>query len=93
MKIFPDASAVRNIRGGGEFMNGFFALGARSLSRTVSAVREKTQTEPASVSAADHGVVGGGDKSFISYWGVLPKKLTKEDGTEWKWNCFRVSLL
>lgn len=37
--------------------------------------------------------VDGGDnkdeKKAVSYWGVEAPKLTKEDGTEWKWNCFR----
>ncbi|KAL9372184.1 hypothetical protein Peur_034428 [Populus x canadensis] len=35
---------------------------------------------------------GGGDKEekeTVSYWGVPPSRVTKEDGTEWKWNCFR----
>ncbi|XP_024437624.2 ubiquinol oxidase 1, mitochondrial isoform X2 [Populus trichocarpa] len=37
---------------------------------------------------------GGGDKeekkeSTVSYWGVPPSRVTKEDGTEWKWNSFR----
>ncbi|KAL5793063.1 hypothetical protein ACOSP7_001657 [Xanthoceras sorbifolium] len=40
------------------------------------------------------GTGGGGDdnkdeKRVVSYWGVEPPKVTKEDGTEWKWNCFR----
>ena len=88
MKLLSTA-AVRTIHGGGgEFRNGFFALGARNLSSTVSAARENSQTE-----ATDHGGVGGGDKSVVSYWGMDPKKLTKDDGTEWKWSCFRVSLL
>jgi len=37
---------------------------------------------------------GAGDnkdeKGITSYWGVQPSKITKPDGTEWKWNCFRV---
>ncbi|KAL3500123.1 hypothetical protein ACH5RR_039216 [Cinchona calisaya] len=32
---------------------------------------------------------GNGNKVIVSYWGVEAPKLTKEDGTEWKWNCFR----
>ncbi|KAJ6672815.1 ALTERNATIVE OXIDASE [Salix viminalis] len=27
--------------------------------------------------------------AIVSYWGVPPSRVTKEDGTEWKWNCFR----
>lgn len=26
-----------------------------------------------------------------SYWGIARPKLTKEDGTEWPWNCFMVN--
>ncbi|KAM0935331.1 putative ubiquinol oxidase (non-electrogenic) [Dioscorea sansibarensis] len=32
---------------------------------------------------------GGERKEVVSYWGVAPPKLMKEDGTEWKWSCFR----
>lgn len=32
------------------------------------------------------------DKIIPSYWGVAPAKLTKEDGSAWKWNCFTVSV-
>ncbi|KAJ0970894.1 hypothetical protein J5N97_018853 [Dioscorea zingiberensis] len=32
---------------------------------------------------------GGEKKEVVSYWGVAPAKLVKEDGTEWKWSCFR----
>jgi hypothetical protein len=28
---------------------------------------------------------------IVSYWGIQPPKLVKEDGTEWRWFCFRVS--
>jgi ubiquinol oxidase len=30
-------------------------------------------------------------KAVVSYWGIQPPKLVKEDGTEWKWLSFRVS--
>lgn len=29
-------------------------------------------------------------KDITSYWGIPPTKLVKEDGTEWKWSCFKV---
>jgi hypothetical protein len=49
---------------------------------------EMKQTQP---------VAEGGDKEekkgIASYWGVPPSRVTKEDGAEWKWNCFRVRLL
>ncbi|EES12782.1 hypothetical protein BDA96_06G221500 [Sorghum bicolor] len=28
-------------------------------------------------------------KAVVSYWGIQPRKLVKEDGTEWRWFCFR----
>ncbi|KAH1075528.1 hypothetical protein J1N35_027856 [Gossypium stocksii] len=39
--------------------------------------------------------VGGGgcsvkdDKGIVSYWGLDPTKVCKEDGSPWKWTCFR----
>ncbi|KAK6947298.1 hypothetical protein RJ641_000771 [Dillenia turbinata] len=27
-------------------------------------------------------------KAILSCWGIAPKKLAKEDGTAWRWNCF-----
>ncbi|KAF5737411.1 Alternative oxidase 1B [Tripterygium wilfordii] len=32
---------------------------------------------------------GGKDEKQISYWGIPHEKVLKEDGTEWKWNCFK----
>lgn len=28
-------------------------------------------------------------KAVVSYWGVNPSKITKEDGSAWPWNCFK----
>lgn len=33
---------------------------------------------------------GGGEVVASSYWGVARPRITKEDGTEWPWNCFMV---
>uniref|UniRef100_A0A5B7AHU8 Ubiquinol oxidase n=1 Tax=Davidia involucrata TaxID=16924 RepID=A0A5B7AHU8_DAVIN len=30
----------------------------------------------------------GGDVKVSSYWGISRSKITREDGTEWPWNCF-----
>lgn len=38
-------------------------------------------------SAATTSSPNGGE--IVSYWGVPPPKVSKEDGTEWKWSCFR----
>ncbi|CAN6231494.1 unnamed protein product [Urochloa humidicola] len=29
------------------------------------------------------------EKEPASYWGVAPTRFVKDDGTEWKWSCFR----
>lgn len=34
---------------------------------------------------------GQNKQGIVSYWGIEPRKLVKEDGTEWTWFCFRVS--
>ncbi|CAN6486922.1 unnamed protein product [Victoria cruziana] len=44
--------------------------------------------EAASASAPAAGD-DGKDKNMVSYWGISPPKVAKEDGTEWKWNSFR----
>ncbi|RLN07371.1 Alternative oxidase 1c, mitochondrial [Panicum miliaceum] len=31
----------------------------------------------------------GHEKEAASYWGVAPTRVVKDDGTEWKWSCFR----
>ncbi|KAF5750578.1 mitochondrial alternative oxidase 1 [Tripterygium wilfordii] len=47
---------------------------------------DRVKKEPVAESA---GAPGGKDEKQISYWGIPPEKISKEDGTEWKWNCFR----
>lgn len=50
---------------------------------------ENDQSEKGSSGGeADQG--NKGEQLIVSYWGVKPMKITKEDGTEWKWSCFRV---
>ncbi|ONK71587.1 uncharacterized protein A4U43_C04F10230 [Asparagus officinalis] len=34
-------------------------------------------------------VPAGERKAVASYWGINPSKIAKEDGTEWRWSCFR----
>ena len=60
------------------------------------ALSEKENNEEKKVgSSSESGAVAGGNKEnegVVSYWGIQPSKITKEDGTEWKWNCFRVCM-
>ncbi|WMV40469.1 hypothetical protein MTR67_033854 [Solanum verrucosum] len=38
--------------------------------------------------ALSSGGNNNNNKGIVSYWGIQPPKVTKEDGTPWKWNCF-----
>ncbi|KAI5656518.1 hypothetical protein M9H77_25311 [Catharanthus roseus] len=60
---------------------------ARSAS-TVATVDQKDKDEKRE---DKNGVADGenGNKAVVSYWGVEAPKLTKEDGTVWRWTCFR----
>ncbi|XP_010918097.1 ubiquinol oxidase 2, mitochondrial [Elaeis guineensis] len=40
-------------------------------------------------SAADGSTGGKKEKAVVSYWGMAPAKVVKEDGTQWKWSCFK----
>lgn len=53
------------------------------------------QKEKTTSSQGSAGANGGNkdEKGIMSYWGIHPSKITKQDGTEWKWNCFRVCIL
>ncbi|CAL5440979.1 unnamed protein product [Camellia sinensis] len=63
----------------------FSVMGVRNCSTVALDEKKKKQVEMGSASG-----VSGGDKAIVSYWGVLPAKVTKEDGTEWRWTCFKM---
>ncbi|XP_058189024.1 ubiquinol oxidase 2, mitochondrial-like [Rhododendron vialii] len=70
----------------------FPAMGARNASTV--ALDAKVQKEKEKVETGLAGGVAGGtggtdDEAIVSYWGISPGKVTKEDGTEWRWSCFR----
>ncbi|KAL5550800.1 hypothetical protein UlMin_000977 [Ulmus minor] len=48
---------------------------------------QKKQTKSGAVSDGGHS--NKDEKGIISYWGVPPSRIIKEDGTDWKWSCFR----
>ena len=59
--------------------------------------QEKNQ-QPAECSSVVDSTTGNSTtvkdvNGILSYWGVPPRKITKEDGIEWRWSCFRVKLL
>ncbi|PWA52796.1 ubiquinol oxidase 1 [Artemisia annua] len=62
--------------------------GARNAS-TVALGADKEEQRKEETVVNGGGGERKGNKEITSYWGVPPSRLTKEDGTEWKWNCFR----
>ncbi|KAJ6387520.1 hypothetical protein OIU78_017274 [Salix suchowensis] len=72
----------------GDAVRGFLVRGSEFGFRHGSnaSFSEKDQQQNAQL------VSEGGDKEekqeIVSYWGVPPRKVTKEDGTEWKWKSF-----
>ncbi|XP_039121047.1 ubiquinol oxidase 2, mitochondrial-like [Dioscorea cayenensis subsp. rotundata] len=58
-------------------------LSVRMASSSTPAQEEVGQQEEPATTPGDER------KEVVSYWGMAPLKLMKEDGTEWKWNCFR----
>ena len=51
--------------------------------------KEEINQQVSSASPSDHKQ---DVKNIVSYWGIIPTKVTKEDGSAWRWNCFRVSV-
>ncbi|KAH0934530.1 hypothetical protein HID58_011647 [Brassica napus] len=56
---------------------------------STASLGEKTPSQDEKPKKTEDESSTGGNKGIASYWGVEPNKITKEDGTEWKWNCFR----
>ncbi|KAJ6703830.1 UBIQUINOL OXIDASE 3 MITOCHONDRIAL [Salix viminalis] len=60
----------------------FASYGVRGWSASAPSVKPSEEEKPKAFATED-------GKLIVSYWGVAPPKITKEDGTAWKWNCFR----
>ncbi|KDO53143.1 hypothetical protein CISIN_1g019765mg [Citrus sinensis] len=67
-------------------------LGSRNRS-TLALGGEKEQQREENVQTTGAAAAGGSgnkdEKRIVSYWGVEAPKVNKDDGSEWKWNCFR----
>lgn len=69
----------------------FPVMGVRNCSTLTLGEKEQKEVDKEQGTGSAGGFSGGdGGKAVVSYWGVEPAKITKEDGTLWKWNCFRV---
>ena len=79
--MFPPAPGVQ--------VEGFTA----ALQRMMSSGAEPTSSPPPSAAKAAKSSElppEKGGEVVSSYWGISRPKVTREDGTEWPWNCFMV---
>lgn len=67
-------------------LRALYGGGVRSESTLALSEKEKIEKKVGLSSAGGNKE----EKVIVSYWGIQPSKITKKDGTEWKWNCFRV---
>ncbi|GLT91330.1 hypothetical protein SLE2022_092220 [Rubroshorea leprosula] len=64
-------------------------VGLRNKSTLAVDEKEQKEEKPAVKGLASGGNGGKDEKSIVTYWGIEPGKLKKDDGTEWRWSCFR----
>ncbi|KNA15569.1 hypothetical protein SOVF_097280 [Spinacia oleracea] len=92
---FKLLNRVSHVSGGSTHVPGMVAGFIRFPVRHMSTAALHDTSEDKEVKKekkAETGSAGGSggadDKAVVSYWGVQPKKIMKEDGTEWGWSCF-----
>ena len=89
--MVSEASKISGIRGiGVSIWNPI--PGARNWSSMAPNVGKEEKTSTAPTGAVDSSEGQADHKAVVSYWGVAPPNITKEDGSPWMWNCFRVCL-
>ncbi|KAJ0944747.1 putative ubiquinol oxidase (non-electrogenic) [Helianthus annuus] len=98
VRLFSTGSMIRPVRTGGSekavatsWIRSYSVAGGRNASTMTLGEKEVKGQPDIKDTVAGGGAAAGGEKEkeVVSYWGVQPSKVTKEDGTEWKWNCFR----
>jgi hypothetical protein len=88
----PAVAAARPLLAPGD---GFPAILVRLMSTSSAAVSEAKEAAKGDSEKKKEAAKGDGEKKkevvINSYWGIdQSNKLVREDGTEWKWTCFRV---
>ncbi|XP_057785784.1 ubiquinol oxidase 2, mitochondrial-like [Salvia miltiorrhiza] len=66
-------------------------LGSRNASTVVLGEKQQEEEKVNDGSAGSSAPAGGDgkdNKGIVSYWGIERPKITKEDGSEWRWNSF-----
>ncbi|GAB2263757.1 hypothetical protein Droror1_Dr00025891 [Drosera rotundifolia] len=63
-----------------------FNTGMRARKASTVALNNEEEREEEKVGKEEEAAT---EKVVASYWGVQPRKVTKGDGTQWRWTCFR----
>ncbi|KAM1380736.1 hypothetical protein ACFX2I_022427 [Malus domestica] len=88
-----DSAEFLNHRSGDGF-SGFYWMRMMSsapqpVAPPVGATSAEKEQKESGGSVADGGKKGSDSNVVVSnYWGIQRPKITREDGTEWPWNCF-----
>ncbi|KAM1172315.1 hypothetical protein ACFX1X_022851 [Malus domestica] len=88
-----DSAEFLNRRSGDGF-SGFYWMRMMSsapqpVAPPVGATSAEKEQKESGGSVADGGKKGSDSNVVVSnYWGIQRPKITREDGTEWPWNCF-----
>ncbi|KAM1720969.1 hypothetical protein TB2_022130 [Malus domestica] len=88
-----DGAEFLNRRSGDGF-SGFYWMRMMSsapqpVAPPVGATSAEKEQKESGGSVADGGKKGSDSNVVVSnYWGIQRPKITREDGTEWPWNCF-----
>ena len=83
-------------RGSGDGFSGFYWMRMMSsapqpVAPPVGTTSAEMEQKESGSSVADGGKKGSESNVVVSnYWGIQRPKITREDGSEWPWNCFMV---
>ncbi|KAL8104187.1 ubiquinol oxidase 2, mitochondrial-like [Apium graveolens] len=78
------SESSRVVVGGGVRWRSTLKLGEEKEQKEQLVVTGNNDDASASASAS-----ASGNKDVASYWGIMPDQVKKDDGSPWKWNCFR----
>ena len=91
-RLFAAEPAVSGLTARGVMPAAARLLPARMASTAAEAAREDAGAKQhGGTGKREEAADGQSKKAIVSYWGIEAPKLVKEDGTEWRWFCFRLS--
>ncbi|XP_061352096.1 ubiquinol oxidase 1, mitochondrial-like [Gastrolobium bilobum] len=97
-RLFSTVKGLGGEVGGGSYylVRGTAVYGSGVRNKSTLAFSDKDNNEEkkrVDLSNSDHSSAAPGEnkeqKGIVSYWGIHPSRITKPDGTEWGWNCFK----